>query len=87
MSTNQKADELDLFLRTLGAVGKEENHWSKLIRTMQVEIDKLNADISTLSHEHTSMRARNERLEDENKAAQDTIARLMLEINRLNNEL
>ena len=36
-----------------------------MIRKLVEELDKRDADISTLSQEHTSMRARMERLEDE----------------------
>jgi FtsZ-binding cell division protein ZapB len=42
--------------------------------------------VSLLDQESRQMRARMERLESENQSAQDTIARLMLEINRLHNE-
>ena len=42
--------------------------------------------VATLDQENRQMRARMERLENENQSAQDTIARLMLEINRLHNE-
>ena len=42
--------------------------------------------VATLDQENRQMRARMERLENENQSAQDTIARLMLEINRLHTE-
>jgi hypothetical protein len=42
--------------------------------------------VATLDQEKRQMRARIEILMKDNKSAQDTIARLMLEINRLHNE-
>lgn len=38
---------------------------ANMVRNMAKEIDQLQSEIATLSQEHTSMRARNERLEKE----------------------
>lgn len=38
---------------------------AQMVRSMAKEIDQLQNEIATLSQEHTSMRARNERLEKE----------------------
>lgn len=46
------------------------------IARLMLEINRLHGDISTLAQEHTSMRARNERLEAELEKAHEQIAEL-----------
>ena len=45
------------------------------ITDLVVELERLEADIATLSQEHTSMRARNERLEAENIGLHQVLAK------------
>jgi FtsZ-binding cell division protein ZapB len=62
----------------------KENRMSKehedTIARLMLEINRLHGDIATLAQEHTSMRARNERLEAERELAFEDIQKIYKEI-------
>jgi FtsZ-binding cell division protein ZapB len=63
--TNPNDGAVTLSVNAMKEIRDELRNAEGTIGRLMLEINRLNGDISTLAQEHTSMRARNERLEAE----------------------
>lgn len=70
----------DHIVNTIRKLVAELKDAEDTIGRLMLEINRLNGDIATLAQEHTSMRARNERLEAERELPFEDIQKIYKEI-------